>query len=36
MVRMKKDRMKMEQRSTGGIGSYVGNCGRLLHLEDVS
>jgi len=26
----------MEQRSTGGLGSYVGNCGRLLHLEDVS
>ena len=28
--------MKMEARSTGRLGSYVGNGGRLLHLEHVS
>jgi hypothetical protein len=30
------DRMKMEERSTGRLGSYVGNCGRLLHLKHVT
>lgn len=28
--------MKWEVRSTGRLGSYVGNCGMLLNLEHVS
>jgi hypothetical protein len=34
---MKRDQTKMEERSKGRVGSYVGNCRRLLlHLEHVS
>jgi hypothetical protein len=36
---MKRDGMKREERSAGRLGSYVGNCGKLLTsnmLTDVS